>query len=637
MFFFLLAAVFLTTSGTAYARSGYLGTFNTTYGTSGTKLDDCITCHGGSTSTFNPYGQAVRSLFLGGSTILAALTTVEPQDSDGDGYTNRAEITARTFPGNAADFPAPTNTAPAAANDTYSVNAGATLNVPAPGVLSNDTDAQNNTLTAVLVSGPASGTLNLNANGSFTYAAPATVPTGGSVSFTYRANDGSLNSNTATVTITVNSTNTAPVAANDTYSVNAGATLNVPAPGVLSNDTDAQNNQLTAVLVSGPASGTLTLNANGSFTYVAPATVPTGGSASFTYRASDGSLNSNTATVTITVNSTAPPAAGELNVTPANGEVDVPVNTVVSATGSGTDIRTIFDNNTFTLTPAPGTDGSRETETSSGLVCVSDGIVRGTFAYNESLTTATFTPNCPLKEGTVYVGTIMANGIAVQTAPRTWQFTTIAESPDTDHDGVPDNEDDFPRNRGKATPPNPKGHGKYLVEVDADSGIYLSAMTAVSDTSARLNQAGRLAGYEFKDGVISYRIEGVPVGATVTLDIVSPSGVPKGSKVYKVDETGFHEYSSAVINGNTVTLTLTDGGSGDSDGLANGVIVDPVGIASPAASGSGSIDLSTNAAGGGCSISGTDDRNAAVSLGMLILLGAALIGARAVAKRAARR
>ncbi|MGE5662793.1 MAG: choice-of-anchor U domain-containing protein, partial [Deltaproteobacteria bacterium] len=252
------------------------------------------------------------------------------------------------------------------------------------------------------------------------------------------------------------------------------------------------------------------------------------------------------------------------------------------------------------------------------------------------LTTATFTPNCPLKEGTVYVGTIMANGIAVQTAPRTWQFTTIAESPDTDHDGVPDNEDDFPRNRGKATPPNPKGHGKYLVEVDADSGIYLSAMTAVSDTSARLNQAGRLAGYEFKDGVISYRIEGVPVGATVTLDIVSPSGVPKGSKVYKVDETGFHEYSSAVINGNTVTLTLTDGGSGDSDGLANGVIVDPVGIASPAASGSGSIDLSTNAAGGGCSISGTDDRNAAVSLGMLILLGAALIGARAVAKRAAR-
>ena len=39
------------------------------------------------------------------------------------------------------------------------------------------------------------------------------------------------------------------------------------APGVLANDTDPDGDPLTAVLVTGPSHGTLTLNANGSFTY----------------------------------------------------------------------------------------------------------------------------------------------------------------------------------------------------------------------------------------------------------------------------------------------------------------------------------------------------------------------------------
>src|SRR5437667_4370557 len=94
----------------------------------------------------------------------------------------------------------------------------------------------------------------------------------GSDSFTYKANDGALDSTTATVTITVNPVNDAPVAANDAYSVDEDATLTVAAPGVLTNDSDLDGDSLTAVLVTGPThtagtGGSFTLHADGSFSY----------------------------------------------------------------------------------------------------------------------------------------------------------------------------------------------------------------------------------------------------------------------------------------------------------------------------------------------------------------------------------
>ncbi|MGE0607853.1 MAG: tandem-95 repeat protein [Pirellulales bacterium] len=193
------------------------------------------------------------------------------------------------------------NNAPNAANDSYSVNEDNTLNVAAAGVLANDTDADGNPLSAVLVSGPANvAAFTLNADGSFNYTPSANF--NGTDSFTYRANDGTANSNLATVTITVNNVNDAPVAGNDSYSVNEDNTLNVAAAGVLANDTDADGDPLTAILVTGPTkAAAFNLNADGSFSYTPNADF--NGFDSFTYRASDGALNSNLATVTITVNS----------------------------------------------------------------------------------------------------------------------------------------------------------------------------------------------------------------------------------------------------------------------------------------------------------------------------------------------
>jgi hypothetical protein len=106
-------------------------------------------------------------------------------------------------------------------------------------------------------------------------------------------------SHAITVLVEASAGNRAPVAANDSFSTAQNTTLNVAAPGVLANDSDPEGNAITAALVSGPARGTLTLNADGSFIYT-PASGFTG-SDSFTYQASDGSLASNMATVSLTV------------------------------------------------------------------------------------------------------------------------------------------------------------------------------------------------------------------------------------------------------------------------------------------------------------------------------------------------
>lgn len=95
------------------------------------------------------------------------------------------------------------------------------------------------------------------------------------------------------------SANTAPVATADTYTTTEGIMLSVPAPGVLTNDTDNEGDDLTAVLDTDVVNGTLTLNADGSFVYTP--NIGFDGIDIFTYHANDGIANSNVVTVTITV------------------------------------------------------------------------------------------------------------------------------------------------------------------------------------------------------------------------------------------------------------------------------------------------------------------------------------------------
>ncbi len=203
---------------------------------------------------------------------------------------------------------------PTAAADRYLAQTSTPLSVAAPGVLANDSGG---TLTAALATGPAHGTLVLAADGSFTYK-PAPAFTG-SDTFTYTAANAAGISSPALVTITVRSTNTAPDAAADAYSAQAGVTLDVPAPGVLANDVDPDGDPITAVLMGASQHGTLTLRADGSFTYVPDSGFT--GTDSFTYAASDGLLSSPATAVSIDVGAQAGFEAATLALTAGGGDL----------------------------------------------------------------------------------------------------------------------------------------------------------------------------------------------------------------------------------------------------------------------------------------------------------------------------
>lgn len=194
------------------------------------------------------------------------------------------------------------NTPPVAVDDEYTTPLNTVLTIDAPGVIANDTDADGDVLTATLVTDVANGTLVFNEDGSFTYTPDADFS--GTDTFTYRVNDGVADSPDATVTIRVGE-NTPPQAVDDAYTTPSDTPLVIAAPGILGNDSDAENDPLTAILVDDVTNGTLVLNVDGSFVYTPTAGFV--GTDTFTYRVSDGSAESDTATVTIRVGAAVAP------------------------------------------------------------------------------------------------------------------------------------------------------------------------------------------------------------------------------------------------------------------------------------------------------------------------------------------
>ncbi|GAF94390.1 unnamed protein product, partial [marine sediment metagenome] len=198
----------------------------------------------------------------------------------------------------------PVNDPPVAVDDTALVAEGGILNVPAPGLLLNDTDPDpGDTLTVnpTPVSGPTNGALTLYTNGGYDYTHDGSETT--SDSFAYEISDGNGGTDQATVTITVTGTNDPPVANDDSATVDEGGTVTVldtAQISVLANDTDAENDPLTAILDTDVTNGTLTLNTDGTFSYTHSGSETT--SDSFTYHANDGTGDSNIAIVTINVN-----------------------------------------------------------------------------------------------------------------------------------------------------------------------------------------------------------------------------------------------------------------------------------------------------------------------------------------------
>jgi uncharacterized repeat protein (TIGR01451 family) len=191
----------------------------------------------------------------------------------------------------------PVNDAPTARDDSYTTAEDTTLSIPLPGVLANDFDLDGDALAAIIVSNPANGSLSLNTNGGFVYRPNTNY--NGMDTFTYRATDGALTSEIATVTLTVAPVNDAPIARDDSYITDEDTTLTIAPAGVLTNDFDVDGDPLTALFVRNPLHGTLALNPAGGFVYRPNTNFH--GTDTFTYRAIDGGLASSVATVTLTI------------------------------------------------------------------------------------------------------------------------------------------------------------------------------------------------------------------------------------------------------------------------------------------------------------------------------------------------
>ncbi len=198
------------------------------------------------------------------------------------------------------------NDDPVAQDDSATTTENTALN--GSSVLSNDSDVDNDTLTvsSTPVSDVSNGSLALYSDGTYNYT--PNTDYSGSDSFIYLVNDGQGGTAQALVSIVINSTNSAPVAVNDSYIIEENG--NLQGSSVLANDSDPDGDTLSInrTPVIDVANGNLNIKADGSFVYAPTANF--NGSDSFVYEITDPeglSSQASVSIVTLSVNS--PPIA----------------------------------------------------------------------------------------------------------------------------------------------------------------------------------------------------------------------------------------------------------------------------------------------------------------------------------------
>gem|GEM_PF-3689891 len=287
----------------------------------------------------------------------------------------------------------PINDVPVSLNDSATVLEGNNVIID---LRSNDSDEEtaNAALTLTNIGRTTHGTLVDNGDGTVTYSHNGSHTA--TDSFTYTVNDGVVDSNIATVSITITNVNDLPFAANDSATLAEGGNVIIDLRG---NDSDEEtaNALLTLTNISSVANGTLINNGNGTVTYT-----HNGGETSvdsFTYTVNDGALNSNTATVSIAINnSNDRPIAVNDAATVAEGS-----NVIIDLRGNDSDEETtnaaliltnissvahgtLLNNGNGTVTY---THNGSETSADSFTYTVNDGVV------NSAVATVSITVNLP--------------------------------------------------------------------------------------------------------------------------------------------------------------------------------------------------------------------------------------------------
>ncbi|MEO1151675.1 MAG: cadherin-like domain-containing protein, partial [Pseudomonadota bacterium] len=221
---------------------------------------------------------------------------------DGRGGSSSATVTVTV------DDTPPPNTAPDAMDDGgFVTDEDMATTIAASDLLSNDSDADGDTLSILSVQDGVNGTVMLDVNGDIVFTPDAGFF--GAASFTYTVSDGNGGEDTATVSLTVNEVvppNTAPDAMDDGgFVTDEDMATTIAASDLLSNDSDADGDTLSILSVQDGVNGTVMLDVNGDIVFTPDAGFF--GDASFTYTVSDGNGGEDTATVSLIVNEVVPP------------------------------------------------------------------------------------------------------------------------------------------------------------------------------------------------------------------------------------------------------------------------------------------------------------------------------------------
>ena len=444
------------------------------------------------------------------------------------------------------------NDAPVATADEYAADEDATLTVPAPGVLGNDTDADNDSLSAAVGTPTSNGTLVLSADGSFSYTPNANYS--GADSFTYTVSDANGGSAVGVVNITVGPANDAPVAVNDSYSTAEDTPLTVAAAGVLTNDTDADlgDAALSAVLVARPAHGELTLNADGSFTFTPAENFS--GSDSFTYKANDGGSDSNVATVSITVDAAndAPVASDDSAAT----DEDTPLTG--SVLGNDTDV----DTETLTAILVAGPTAAQGT-----LVLAPD----GTFTFSpvanfSGPASFTYKAHDGTTDSNVATVTITVNAVNDAAVAVNDEFSTREDvALSVPSRGVLGNDTDIDDESASLTAVLAEGpaHGTVVLNADGSFLYTPAANFSGSDTFT----------YRANDGTVGSNLATVAIAITAVNDAPvavddeasleedsGPNAIPVLAN--DTDSDGDTKTITSVTQGTHGAVTIADGGTG---------------------------------------------------------------------------
>ncbi len=246
--------------------------------------------------------------------------TVSYTVSDGNSGTDTATVTVTVNP---------VNDAPVAVDDAFTTDEDTPISgdVLADNGNGADNDPDGDNLTVSLLQNVSNGSLILNSDGTFSFT-PGT-DFNGSDTFTYQVSDGNL-TDTATVTVTVDAVNDAPVAVDDTGTTNEDTSVTID---VLANDSDTEDDDL-AVTQASAQNGTVVIETDGTLTYTPDADF--NGTDTVSYTVSDGNNGTDTATVTVTVNPVddAPVAVDDAITT----DEDTPISgDVLADNGNGAD------------------------------------------------------------------------------------------------------------------------------------------------------------------------------------------------------------------------------------------------------------------------------------------------------------